>query len=156
MLNIPNIKFIVWESFEGPGIPRGLQRRLLSQSPSMGAVAQITYVPAGWSHPAGYHDEDTEIFVLDGDLTLSDKAGEEKLTKYSYSYMPAGEMHGMKSRQGAVLLEWWKGKPNFVASSRDKKGARDYARVRDWNRYQQPWYINEPFPAYRLGGNFPG
>src|SRR6185437_2562745 len=58
MLNIPNIKFIVWESFEGPGIPRGLQRRLLSQSPSMGAVAQITYVPAGWSHPAGYHDED--------------------------------------------------------------------------------------------------
>ena len=146
---------VPWEPFEGSGIPAGLQRRLESQSPSMGAVAQITYVPAGWSHPAGYHDVDHEIFVLEGDLTISGGAGEEKLTRYSYSYMPAGEMHGLKSRQGAVLLEWWKGKPDFVASNRDKKGARDYARVRDWNRYKKAWYMGKPFPDYRTGGNFP-
>lgn len=148
-----DVASVAWEPFEGPGIPPGLQRRLLSQSPSMGAVSQITYVPAGWNHHPGYHSADDEIFVLEGDLTI----GDEKLTKYSYSYMPAGEMHGpVKSRQGAVLLEWWKGKPDFVASNRDRKGARDYARVRDWNRYKKPWYVGEPFPDYRVGGNFPG
>ncbi len=156
MLSIPHIRFVDWESFEGPGIPSGLQRRLLSESPSMGAVSQITYVPAGWSHPAGYHDVDNEIFVLEGDLTVSDDAGDEKLTKYSYSYLPAGQMHGLKSRQGAVLLQWWKGEPDFVASSQHREGARTHARVRDWNRFQQAWYVNEPFPDYRTGGNFPG
>ena len=155
MRNIPYIGFVAWESFEGPGIPAGLQRRLLSQSPSMGAVAQITYIPAGWSHPAGYHDVDHEFFVLEGDLTIGDGAGEEKLTKYSYSYMPAGETHRLKSRQGAVLLDWWKGKPDFVASNQDKKGARDYARVRAWSYFKTPWYVGEPFPPYRTGGNFP-
>lgn len=144
---------VSWEPFESPGLPPGLQRRLLSESPSMGAVSQITYVPAGWSRPAGYHNVDDEIFVLEGDLSI----GDEKLTRYSYSFMPAGKMHGpVKSRQGAVLLEWWKGKPDFVASSRDKKGARDYAQVRDWNLYKKSWYIDKPFPDYRPGGNFPG
>ena len=122
-----------------------------------GAVSQITYVPAGWSHPAGYHDVDNEIFVLEGDLNIGEGAGAERLTRYSYSYMPAGVVHGpVTSRQGAVLLNWWKGEPNFVASKRDKKGARDYARVRDWNRYEKPWYVGMPFPRYRPGGNFPG
>src|SRR6185437_16628649 len=51
---------VPWEPFEGPGIPKGLQRRLESRSPSMGAVSQITYVPPGWSHPRGYHDADHE------------------------------------------------------------------------------------------------
>lgn len=156
MHNIPNIKFVPWEAFEGVGIPAGLQRRLLSRSPSIGAVSQITYVPAGWSHRAGYHDVDTEMIVLEGDLSIDDRDGEEKLTKYSYSYMPAGEMHGLKSRQGAVLLQWWKGEPNFVASNLDRKGVRDYARVRDWNRFKKTWYVDEPFPEYRTGGNFPG
>ena len=33
----------------------------------MGAVAQITYVPAGWTQPAGYDEVDNEILVLGGD-----------------------------------------------------------------------------------------
>lgn len=144
---------VPWQSFTGPGIPAGLQRRLLSQSPSMGAVSQITYVPPGWTRPAGYHNVDHEIVVLEGDLSL----GDEDLTKYSYSYMPAGVVHGpVKSRQGAVLLDWWKGHPDFVASRSNKDGARVHARVRDWNQFESPWYIGKPFPDYRPGGNFPG
>lgn len=155
--NIPNIEFVEWQPFEAPGFPAGLQRRLLSQSPSMEAVSQITYVPAGWSQPAGYDAVDNEIVVLDGDLTIGEGADGEKLTKYSYSYIPAGVLRGpTTSRQGAVLLQWYKGPPKFVASNRSKEGARAHARVRDWNRYKNAWYINEPFPAYRTGGNFPG
>src|SRR5690606_31268794 len=153
MHNIPNMEFVDWEPFVAPGFSSGLYRRLLSESPSMDAVAQITYVPAGWSLPPGYDEVDNEIVVLDGDLSI----GDEKLTKYSYSYIPAGMFRGqVKSRQGAVLLQWFKGPPKFVAATKGKPGARTHARVRDWNRYKEPWYIDEPFPAYRTGGNFPG
>jgi len=148
---------VSWESFGGPGIPAGLQRRLLSQSPTMGAVSQITYVPAGWSQPAGYDEVDNEIVVLDGDLSIGDGPTGEKLTKYSYSYIPAGMLRGpVKSRQGAVLLQWLKGPPRFVASNRSKKGARTHARIRDWNQFESAWYVGKPFPDYRIGGNFPG
>jgi hypothetical protein len=54
------------------------------------------------------------------------------------------------------LLQWLKGEPKFVVSNTDKPGARTHARVRDWNRYKNAWYVDEPFPAYRTGGNFPG
>lgn len=148
---------VAWEPFEGPGLPPGLQRRLLSQSPSMGAVSQITYVPAGWSQPAGYDEVDNELLLLDGDLTFGEGAAAENLTRYSYSYLPAGVMRGsVRSRQGAVLLQWFKGKPGFVASRRDRPGARARTRIRDWNHYREPWYIGKPFPDYRVGGNFPG
>jgi hypothetical protein len=157
MHNIPNVEFVKWEPFNAPGFPMGLQRRLLSQSPSMGAVAQITYVPAGWTQRAGYDEVDNEIVVLDGDLSIGAGASAEQLTKYSYSFIPAGLFRGpVKSRQGAVLLQWFKGPPKFVASSRSKAGARAHARVRDWNRYKNAWYVDEPFPPYRTGGNFPG
>lgn len=157
MHNIPNIEFVEWEPFEAPGIPRGLQRRLLSASPSMDAVAQVTYVPAGWSQPAGYDEIDNEIVVLEGDLAIGEGADEEKLSKYSYSYLPAGMWRGrIRSRQGAVLLQWYKGAPKFVASDSGRPDARTHARVRDWNRYRNAWYVGDPFPAYRTGGNFPG
>jgi hypothetical protein len=157
MHNIPNIEFVEWEPFEAPGIPRGLQRRLLSASPSMDAVAQVTYVPAGWSQPAGYDEIDNEIVVLEGDLAIGEGADEEKLSKYSYSYLPAGMWRGrIRSRQGAVLLQWYKGAPKFVASDSGRPDARTHARVRDWNRYRNAWYVDDPFPAYRTGGNFPG
>lgn len=157
MHNLPNIEFVEWEPFDAPGMPAGLQRRLLSVSPSMAAVAQVTAVPAGWSQPAGYDEVDNEIVVLEGDLSIGDGAEAEKLTKYSYSYIPAGMWRGpVRSRQGAVLLQWYKGPPKFVASASGKPGARVHARVRDWNRFRNSWYVDDPFPAYRTGGNFPG
>ncbi|WP_164857116.1 DUF4437 domain-containing protein [Sphingomonas crocodyli] len=146
-------KEVPWEAFEAPGIGGGLQRKLMSQSPSMGAIAQITAVPAGWSQPAGYDDVDNEIILLEGDLSI----GDEKLTRYSYSFMPAGVAHGATtSRQGAVMLQWYKGVPKFVASANSKAGARPAARIRDWNQFDAAWYVGEPFPHYRTGGNFPG
>jgi hypothetical protein len=157
MHNIPNLEFVEWEPFNAPGFPEGVHRRLLSISPSMAAVAQVTHVPAGWTQPAGYDEVDNEIVVLEGDLTIGEGEDAEKLTKYSYSYIPAGMWRGpVTSRQGAVLLQWYKGAPKFVASKKGKRGARVHARVRDWNRYQTAWYIDDPFPAYRTGGNFPG
>jgi mannose-6-phosphate isomerase-like protein (cupin superfamily) len=148
---------VTWEAFEVEGMPSGLKRRLLSQSPSMGAVTQITYIPDGWRHPSGYHNADEELFILEGDLTIEDGNGTQKLSRYSYTFLPAGMAHGpMSSRQGAVAMHWIRGKPDFVASERHKRGARVHAAVRTWNHFDSPWSIGDPFPAYRVGGNFPG
>ncbi|MGH2449516.1 MAG: DUF4437 domain-containing protein [Chloroflexota bacterium] len=157
-VHIYNVTSVAWKPFDPLGMPTGLQRRLLSQSPTMGAVSQITYVPAGWSHPAGYHDTDMEIFVLEGDLEISDDPGKhvKMLTKYSYDYMPAGVVHTTWSRQGAVLLQWFMGSPDFVASTHDKRGARTHAVTLDWNLFRHPWYTGTPFPTYRAGGNIAG
>ncbi|MGH8222293.1 MAG: DUF4437 domain-containing protein [Woeseiaceae bacterium] len=148
---------IAWEAFEVAGMPSGLKRRPLSQSPSMGAVTQITYIPDGWRHPSGYHNADEELFVLEGDLTIEDDSGTQELTRYSYTFLPAGMAHGpMYSRQGAVVMHWIKGEPDFVPSERHQRGARVHAAVRNRNHFDGPWYIGNPFPAYRVGGNFPG
>jgi hypothetical protein len=148
---------VPWQPFTGPGIPAGLQRRLLSQSPTMGAVSQIIYVPAGWNQPAGYDEVDNEMLILEGDLSIGDGSDAEHLSKYSYSYIPGGVFRGpMSSRQGAVILQWLKGPPGFVASKGDRPGARKQARVRDWNQFKASWYVGRPFPDYRTGGNFPG
>ncbi|MEX2123979.1 MAG: DUF4437 domain-containing protein [Woeseia sp.] len=148
---------IAWEAFDAEGMPSGLKRRLLSRSPSMGAVTQITYIPDGWRHPSGYHNADEELFVMEGDLTIEDDSGTRELTRYSYTFLPAGMAHGpMYSRQGAVIMHWFKGEPDFVPSERHRHGARVHAAVRKWNHFDSPWYIGDPFPAYRVGGNFPG
>lgn len=145
-----------WEPFEAPGLSGGLYRKLLSASPSMGAVSQITYVPAGWQQSAGYYETDTELLVLEGDMSLGEGAAEERLTRYSYSFLPAGVNAGpARSRQGAVLMHWIKGPPAFVASANDRPGARVHARIGGWKHSSAPWYIDEPFPDYRTGGNFP-
>ena len=66
---------VAWEAFEAQGMPVGLMRQLLSRSPSMGAVSQITYVPAGWSRPLGYHVVANVLTVLAGVLTIGAVAG---------------------------------------------------------------------------------
>ena len=153
-----NADSMPWEDLNIPGMPDGIKARVLSRSPSMGAVSLMTYLPIGWHQDnKGYHNSDVEIFLLEGDLTIRDAKGEQKLTKYSYTYIPAGTAYGpVSTQQGAVLIHWFKGKPDFVASNRDKQGARAYAAVRDWNYYRKSLYIGEPFPAYRVGGNIPG
>jgi hypothetical protein len=146
-----------WSPFDVEGIPAGMYKKVLSRSPTNGALSLITYIPEGWNHPSGYHTVDEEIFVLEGDLTIVDDQGPQALVTYSYTYIPAGVAHGpFLSRQGAVLLHWFKGRPDFVAARSHAAGARVHARVRDWNHFENPWYIGEPFPDYRVGGNIPG
>tara|TARA_R110002049_G_scaffold115854_14_gene268099 strand:- start:9521 stop:10537 length:1017 start_codon:yes stop_codon:yes gene_type:complete len=148
---------IPWKDFEVPGMPHGMKRRLLSESPSMGAITQLTYIPDGWQHPAGYHSVDEEIFVLEGDLTIESVDGVQQLRRYSYTFLPAGVSHGrMSSKQGAVIMHWLKGEPDFIASTKSKRGARLHAFIGARNHFDEPWYIGDPFPAYRVGGNFPG
>ena len=121
------------------------QFKLLSFAESDRAPSQITRLPAGWSHPVGYHSSNEEIFVLDGDLSISGK----KMSKYSYAYYPAGYAHGdVYSEYGATILHWWDGDPDFVASRESKPDTRLDELVEDWNYYDEPWTSEEDFPVW--------
>ena len=148
---------VPWQRLEVPGMPSGLEARVLSRSEKLGALAVLTYIPIGWREERkGYHNADEEMFLLEGDLTIGDHQGEQKLTKYSYAFIPEGMVHGpVSTRQGAVMIQWFNRTPDFVASVKDKPGARTHAAVRDWNYYRTRWDEGY-FPVYRKGPPIPG
>jgi len=133
-----------WEPFRIPGVPDA-EYKLLSIDPVSGARSQLTHVPAGWTRPKGYQSSGREIFLLSGDLTV----GDDRMTKYSYAYYPAGyaqpEAH---SEHGAEFLDWWEGEPDFVASEQSRSGTRMDELVNHWNFYDEPWTKPEDFPKW--------
>jgi hypothetical protein len=130
-----------WRNLEISGIPSS-EAKLLSLDHKTGARSLITRLPAGWSHPPGYHRTNEEIFVLDGDLTI----GGKRMTKYSYAYYPAGYLHGAAStKDGATLLQFWDAKPDFVPAKESLSTTRTDEVVEDWNFYDQPWTTPEKF-----------
>jgi len=133
-----------WQQFAIAGLPDA-EYKLLSLDPVSGARSQLTRVPAGWKRPQGYHRSGREIFLLSGDLTI----GDDRMTKYSYAYYPAGyaqpEAH---SEHGAEFLDWWEGEPDFVVSENSLPGARSNEVVTRWNFYEQPWTEAKDFPHW--------
>ncbi len=135
---------LYWRPFIISGL-QPAQFKLLSFSESTQARSQITELPAGWRHPSGFHSTNEEIFVLSGDLTV----GDDRMTKYSYAYYPAGYVHGeVYSEYGATLLHWWDGDPDFVVSQVSKPDTRLDEVVTAWNYYDQPWTNEKDFPRY--------
>jgi len=132
---------LFWDKFSVPGLPDA-EAKLLSMDRTTGARSQITRLPAGWSHPRGYHNTNEEIFVLDGDLTIGGKL----MTKYSFAYFPAGYAHGdAYSKYGATLLHFWDAEPDFVQAGKSLANVRLDEVVEDWNFYDRPWTKNENF-----------
>jgi hypothetical protein len=152
-VSYPSTGNLPWERINIPNVPSGLQAKVLSRDDKRGGVALMASLPIGWNHETrGYHNANTEIFVLDGDMQI----GDQKLTRYSYTFIPAGTTHGpVTTRHGAVFLLWFDKTPDFVPSGDDKPGARTYAAVRDWNYYHAP-FDSVNFPIYRKGSPIPG
>jgi Domain of unknown function (DUF4437) len=151
-VDIYSVELVPWQRLDIAGLPKGLQAKMLSRDAKRGAVSLLTYLPIGWKHEKGYHNADEEIFLVEGDLTI----GDQKLTKYSYTFIPAGMAHGpVSTRQGAVLVHWFNKTPDFIISDKDMPGARVHAAVRDWNYYKNPWDTAN-FPVYRKGPPIPG
>lgn len=149
----PSIEPLRWERFDIPNTPSGMQVKVLSRDEKRGALSLLASLPINWKQEfSGYNEADTEIFLLDGDLQI----GDQHLTTYSYTFIPAGSLQGpIVTRHGAVYVLWFNQTPRFVRSTKDKAGARTHAMVRDWNYYRVPFdSIN--FPVYRKGSPIPG
>lgn len=141
-VDVSSMDAIPWRDFDFWDVPAGIETKVLSRDEKSGAVTLLTYAPRGWIDPRrGYHKANEDIFLLEGDLTIDD----EKLVKYSYTFLPAGIAHGpISSHHGALFLEWFNEKPDFVQSDSNAPAARAYAAVRDWNYYKKPWTVDFP------------
>lgn len=84
------VEDLKWQRYEIPGLAAGVAAKILSRDEKRGAISLLIYYPNGWKNVAGYNDADQEMFVLEGDLTI----GDQKLTKYSYTFIPAGMSAG--------------------------------------------------------------
>ena len=147
-VHIESTETVQWQRFTVPGMPGGMMAKFLSRDEKRGGLALLSYLPVRWQHDEqGYHNSDEEIFLVEGDLTI----GDQKLTRYSYTFIPAGVVHGpVSTRQGAVFIHWFNKTPDFIASQDNKPGSRENASVRDWNYFKVPWdSVN--FPVYRKG-----
>ncbi|HXN21751.1 MAG TPA: cupin domain-containing protein [Candidatus Dormibacteraeota bacterium] len=144
-VDVSSLDLLPWQDVDFSGTAKGMKTKILSRDEKRGAVTLLTYAPMRYvDQERGYHTADEDIFVLEGDLTI----GDQKLLKYSYTFVPAGMVHGpVSSRGGALFLEWFNQKPDFVKSNDNAPGARAYAAVRDWNYYKAPWTID--FPPFR-------
>ena len=146
------VEDLKWKRFEIPGMPAGLAAKMLSRDDRRGSLSVMINYPNGYKNVAGYNEADQELFVLEGDLTI----GDQKLTKYSYTFIPAGMAQGpISTRQGAVVLSFFNTPPRHVASDKNKAGARVHALIRDWNFYRTPWNT-AAMPTYRKGPPLPG
>jgi len=139
-VDVSSTDLLPWQDLKGTAA--GMKSKILSRDEKRGAIALLTSVPAGWTdEQRGYHTANEDIFLLEGDLIIDD----QKLVKYSYTFIPAGLAHGPSSSlQGALFLEWFSQTPDFVRSDNNAPGARVYAAVRDWNYYRVPWTTDFP------------
>ena len=99
----PDPSALPWVGFDGPGIPAGLQARVLRESP-LGARAAIVRYPPGYALGAGgYHSSEVELLVLEGQL----EAGPRTLGKGVYARVPAGALiPDVASPSGASVLQF--------------------------------------------------
>ena len=86
---------------------------MLRESPLDARAATVRYPPGYALGAGGYHSSAVGLLVLEGRL----EAGPRTLGKGVYARVPAGALiPEVGSPSGALVLQFWSGAPDFVAS----------------------------------------
>lgn len=101
------------------GLPP-VEFKQLSFDEKTGARTLLVTLPAGWKQPSGYHGADLEMFVVEGGISIGDKP----MGRYAYAYYPAGTAHSFGTKEGATVLFFWNGAPDYTASATSRPGAK--------------------------------
>ena len=129
------------------GLP-GAEFKQLSFDEKTGARTILAKLPPGWTQPPGYHSADLEMFVVDGGISI----GNKPMGRYAYAYYPAGYAHSFSTQEGATVLQFWSGAPDYVRSANSRSGMNAASAV-DGLRYNDvptngpsslPKFRNEP------------
>ncbi|WP_338425931.1 DUF4437 domain-containing protein [Sphingopyxis kveilinensis] len=104
------------------GLPP-VEFKQLSFDDKTGARTLLVTLPAGWTQPSGYHSADLEMFVVDGGISIGDKP----MGRYAYAYYPAGTAHSFGTKEGATVLFFWSGAPDYTASATSRPGTKSGA-----------------------------
>lgn len=108
---------LCWHDAELPrGEGKAVQRNM-SYDEEDGSASTLVRFDSAWSRPAGFHNADTEWYVMSGEVRL----GERRLKKGSYFRAPAGlRIDALDVRAGTEILLFREyGDWGFSASSKN-------------------------------------
>ena len=81
---------VAWESLELPGMPEGIEQRVLHNNKENQLISAIVKLPKGHQQPKHYHTMGHSDYVLKGRL----RSPEGDLTPGMFLYFAANERHG--------------------------------------------------------------
>ena len=132
-----------------PGMPNGMHYKMLSIDPDTGACTMTVRFDAGFKAPPGFSLAETELLIMEGQLTVGDTTYWPGL----YLFIPPGvAMPPMSSKDGCVgLLMYNDGPPSFVPSDEDAGGAERHKLLTIESFDRMPWQVPNLFPQTASG-----
>jgi hypothetical protein len=124
-----------WTGAEIPGSAPPVELARLRAEEATGAFSALVRFPPGWSRPgSGYYRVHEELFVVEGDLTVSG----ETYRPGDYAWLPAEYLRSGSGSGGALVLARFSGPPAWVPSQRAGEGFRPEEVVRKhWTAAQR-------------------
>ena len=103
---------VTWESMQPPGVPKGLEQRLLHDNKENQLVSAIVKFPKGFREPRHYHTTcGHSLYILKGRL----KSPEGDLTPGMFVYSAVNERHGpFTALEETELLFYTDGPFDFI------------------------------------------
>jgi len=143
---------LMWRPFLVPGIPGGIEVKLLSHDRVTGAVSLLARYPARWRHDVRrYHSGDEELFILEGDLRIGSKV----LTERAYAYIPAGLVHGpISTETGCLALWFFSTAPDFLPEARQSAEPSETRSAIFKHSGEEPWVSSVEAGFARTPGIF--
>ncbi|MCS6801961.1 MAG: DUF4437 domain-containing protein [Chloroflexota bacterium] len=151
LIDFIHVDSLPWQQERSPSANQPHRYRRLSEDEETGEQTLLVELPAGWRMTDdGWLDVDDELFLLGGDLTLNG----ERLTKYSYLFIPAGQLRrGVRSEGGARLLQFRRAAAAFHPAAADSPQADLTRAIGPLNLrtmpYERPQTPNFPAGAGR-------
>ena len=108
---------VTWESMQPPGVPKGLEQRLLHDNKENQLVSAIVKFPKGFREPRHYHTTcGHSLYILKGRL----KSPEGDLTPGMFVYSAVNERHGpFTALEETELLFYTDGPFDFIVEDTD-------------------------------------
>jgi len=107
-------QFLPWRLGYLSGVRPGVECKILSADHETGACSLLVRYPAGWSAPGSALTVADELFVLEGGLTI----GERAYADHAFAHFPPGFVTGnWATQRGAVVLEFFSGHPARAAAA---------------------------------------
>lgn len=146
----PHIEFIHTEAVPAQPWSFGTAdayARMLSCDPDTGAATLIVTLPEGWAAPAGYFSADLEYYIVQGELSING----HRLARHSYTFLPAGVVHGDWQVHAPVTLLWFThGEAVFIPNTTGLPAARRRRLIQALDSSALPW-TNTITPGFPPG-----
>lgn len=143
-----NVRDLAWSPANLPKGTGGARQKVLSQNWDNHAASLYVQLDPGWKRPKGYHHADTEIYVLEGALTVGDK----ELVQGCYFRAPRHKAVGpFETTSETTILYFREGPANYAVSDRDMGTPEEDATFVDSNSMEwKQTFVPGPPPGLEI------